>query len=234
MKLYIGAFVRGTNRSDSCLYADIYVTKAIVTRIDSRHEKDTRIKILEHRNGKYIGQEFWVKSEDLELLEDDEIIINKDEYDVYARLKNNGKVICLLQASITSKSDITKEAQKLIAAILRKENFRPYLMTSKSARRNHNYPRHYGFIGDPTPLTDSMGNPLFVGDEVVYFKPDNSTIVTYTFVVCDDDNGSYYIPGLKGNLFSDGTMADHTVVKFKSYTKIRHGVEVDGIEAVMQ
>lgn len=234
MKLYFGAFVRGTDRSESCPYTDIYVTKAIVTRIDSRFKKDTRIKILEHTEGKYIGKEFWVNSEDLGLLEDDEIVINKDDYNIYARLKNNGKAIWILQASITPKSDITKEIKKLMEVVLRKKNFRPYLMTSKSSRRNYNYPRHYGFIGDPTPLKDSMGNPLFVGDEVVYFKPDNSTIVTYSIVVCDDDNGNYYIRGLKGNLFSDGTMEDHTVVKFKSHELLCHGDEIDGVEAMMQ
>lgn len=91
------------------------------------------------------------------------------------------------------------------------EDFKPYLLLAGT--EHGGYDEKLCYIGEPTSLKTSKGNPLYTGDVVEV----NNEAIT---VVVKDEDGEYFM-GYKLMLLYDGCI--NKVVKKVSYEKVNHG-----------
>lgn len=231
-KFKIGDIVRGTDKDGLYVFTNINMTKGIVLNVDSSNN-DIKVKILRHTQGKKIGEAFWVNSKYFELVSNDKIDITRDGSEVHAVLKSGNEVIKRSFARCHPRDLFDFEAGTRLAIdrLFEKEAIRLYLKGVLPSNRN----AHYGFIGESTSMKDSLGNPLFVGDEVIYFNAKKPRGVQYSIVVHSRNDNSTFIEGIKNDCRrNNATIEDYVVIKYAPYTDLQQGDEIDGVEVVIE
>lgn len=116
-----------------------------------------------------------------------------------------------------------KQLDNTVIAIMDNGDFSPKLMLGTKCM---------GVIGEPTNLKDRFGNPLKVGDVVVYSRKyrDVSEIdISLDFVV--KGNSEPFVMGIRGDCKSNGEIVNWDVVKFKDCYEVEHGEQHSGIVA---
>lgn len=179
---------------------------------------------------KYTEKKYWyVSPKNAELAETHkEIHITIDGDTVNGILKENGKVsrrskaVCSKEESFDFETGAKLAFERLFDE--KKEEFKPHI--------ENEYGVSYGEIGKATPMRDSYGKPLFVGDSVIILNSDSA--YTATEFVCED-NGDFFVMGIRMDCEKDGRInPDWKVIKNKYFTDIVHGEKIGRLKAVFQ
>lgn len=163
----------------------------------------------------------------------EEIHITRSGNILNAVMKTGGKVVKRAEAKCHPSDlfDFETGTRLAINRLFEKEAIRFYLKGVLPSNRN----AHYGFIGESTSMKDSLGNPLFVGDEVIYFNAKKPRGVQYSIVVHSRNDNSTFIKGIKNDCRrNNATIEDYVVIKYAPYTDLQQGDEIDGVEAVIE